>query len=173
MSLVPDDLKNEWKDKALLLNDSDGGLGVKCTLIFEGGIESTSNVAADSIGAKPRVGLSFGGRSSARTITGQENTDDKAESGEGLREVELEKVIEGRVYAVTKDFDKLGITASTNKGIWTLITKKEYIPDLHRCKEVILYTEFKEKRISVKMLRPPQPYGLGQAVQCKSFWEEV
>ena len=80
MSLVPDDLKNEWKDKALLLNDSDGGLGVKCTLIFEGGIESTSNVAADSIGAKPRVGLSFGGRSSARTITGQENTDDKAES---------------------------------------------------------------------------------------------
>ena len=106
MSLVPDSVKNEWKNVALSLNEADGGLGVKCTLIFEGGIESTSNVSADNIGTKPRVGLSFGGRSPARTITGQSITDNKAESGEGLRERELEKEIEGRVYAVTKDFEK-------------------------------------------------------------------
>jgi len=71
MSLVPNDVKNEWKNVATLLNSSSGGLGVVCTLIFEGGVESTADIAADNVGIKPRVGLSFGGRSPARTITGQ------------------------------------------------------------------------------------------------------
>ena len=173
MSLVPNDVKNEWKNVATLLNSSSGGLGVVCTLIFEGGVESTANIAEDNAGIKPRVGLSFGGRSPARTITGQHTTDNKAESGQGLREKQINKEIDARIYAVTKDFERYGIAVSKGKGVWRVITKNEYLPDLMRCKEIILYKDLKEKRIRARLIKPPQPHGLGQAVQCKSFWEEV
>ncbi len=135
--------------------------------------ESTSDIAIDNIGIKPRVGLSFGGRSSARTITGQSTTDNEAESDQGLREKQIEKEIDARVYAVTKDFDRYGIVVSKNRGVWRVITKNQYLPDLMRCKEIILYKDLKEKRIRARLIKPPQPHGLGQAVQCKSFWEEV
>ena len=86
MTLIPDDLKKQWKETAEKLNSVSGGLGVRCQLIFSESIESTASVVADNIGKKPRSMLSYGGRSPVRSTTGRDTTDETAESGQGLKE---------------------------------------------------------------------------------------
>ena len=173
MTLIPDDVKTKWKTLAEQLNSVSGGLGVRCRLFFSEGLESSSSVSVDSIGSKPRTMLSYGGRSPARTTTGHPTTDETAESGEGLKEKVSTKDFEGRVYSVDKPFERYQLGVQGNQGVFELITKKSMVPFLRRAKEAIFNLDFQEKRIRVRLIRPPVPYGLGQAVQCKSTWEEV
>jgi hypothetical protein len=173
MTLIPDDLKKQWKDTAEKLNAVSGGLGVRCQLIFSESIESTSSVVVDNTGTKPRTMLSYGGRSPARSITGRDTTDETAESGEGLKEKLTTKNFEGRVYAVDKAFERFNLGVQDGKNAFELVTKKSLVPFLRRAKEAVFNLDFPEKRMRVRMIRPPAPYGLGQAVQCKSIWEEV
>ena len=173
MSLIPDDLKKQWKDTAQKLNSVSGGLGVRCQLIFSDSIESSASVALDNTGKKPRTMLSYGGRSPARSITGRDTTDETAESGQGLREKITTKDFEGRIYPIEKGFERFNTGVQEGKNVFELVTNKTMTPFLRRAKEAIFNLDFPEKRIRVRMIRPPAPYGLGQAVNCKSVWEEV
>jgi hypothetical protein len=50
---------------------------------------------------------------------------------------------------------------------------KEYLPDLIRCKEAILDVDFKGTQVRVRPFKRPVQYGLGEAHQCQSFWEQI
>lgn len=173
MSLIPDDVKTKWKSLAKQLNSVSGGLGVRCRLYFSEGLESSSDVSVDNIGKKPRAMLSYGGRSPARSKTGYSTTDDTAESGEGLKERVTEKDFEGRIYSIDKPFERFQLGVQGSQNVFELVTGKEMTPFLRRAKEAVFNLDFPEKRIRVRLIKPPAPYGLGQAVQCKSVWEEV
>jgi hypothetical protein len=172
MSFIPSDVKKEWKNISQKLNSSSEGLGVRCKLIFSVGFETSSSVAQDPIGKKPPVMLSYGGRSSARKATGHTDTDDTS-GGDGLKEKITEKIIDGRVHSIRQAFERFQLGAQETQNVYSLITKKEIMPDLVRCKEAIFNIDLSEKRVRVRLLRPPSTHGLGQAVQCKSYWEEI
>lgn len=170
MSLIPSEIKNEWKRVAQLLNSKDGGLGVRCKLIFSAGVQIDATVPEDNEGNKPRTILSYGGRSPARTNTGFGFSN---EESNGLKEQIVEKIIEGRVYSITKPFERFSMGIQDDRSVFQLITEKKHMPDLIGCKEAIFNIDLPDKRLRVKLLRPPVPYGLGQSVQCKSLWEFV
>jgi len=170
MSLIPNSIKNEWKKVAEQLNDNSGGLGVRCKLVFHKGIELDGTVPSDPVGKKPRTFLAYGGRSQASTVTGSESAN---EESSGLKQKLEELTIEARVYAVTKPFERFSLGVQDDKNIFRLITDKKFIPSLLSCKEIILNIDFPERRLRAKLMRPPIAYGLGQAVQCKSFWEAI
>jgi hypothetical protein len=170
MSLIPDDLKKEWKSISEKLNSVSGGLGVRCRLIFSEGIQTSSYVPEDSVGNKHRTFMSYGGRSPARSKTGSLNVN---EEDSGLKERETTQDFEGRVYAIEKPFEREHFGTQSDKNIYELITKKSLMPALVRAKEAIFNIDLPEKRIKARLLKPPSPYGLGQSVQCKSVWEEV
>ena len=170
MPLIPSSIKNEWKNLAEQLNDNVGGLGGRCTLIFSAGLKIDTTVAVDPIGSKQRTMMTYGGRSPARNLTGSETAN---ENSSGLKEQILEKTINARVYSVSKPFERFSMGLQDNQNVYTVITDKKHMPDILSCKEAILNIDLPEKRIRAKLMRPPAVYGLGQAVQCKSFWEVI
>lgn len=175
MSLIPRSLITEFQNTIddLTQHWEDGGLSKNCQLIFEGGITSSSDITVDNIGNKPKSMLSYGGRSHSNTITGHENISNEGEGGAGLKEQEYTKVIQARVYPVNKPYLRISLGVSINQNIWQINAHKKYMPDLIRAKEIIIDTGFSQKRIRVRPFKPPIPYGLGEAYQCVSYWEEI
>ena len=170
MSLVPDEIKDAWKDLADQLDETDGGLAVPCKLYLEGGFEDTT-VATDAIGDKPKNFLSYGGRANAKSLPGQDIADN--DSSNGLKEKEIVKNIEARIYGINRPFLRENLGVQVNKNVWQMNTLKANMVDIMRCKYAVLYSDNNIKRVRVKLLRPPVLYGLGDSVKCKCFWEEI
>ena len=173
VKLVPDSLKAAWRDASTQLNKVDGGVGVKCELIFLEQIESTSDVVNDPIGNKPRAVLGFGGQTSIRDMTGQDVTDHTAESGEGLRQTRITKKIDARIYPIERPFLRLQLGIKDNENAYQMNAAVEDMPFIERAQECILYVNMPEKRVRVVMWKPPVVYGLGQEHMCKCVWKEV
>lgn len=172
--LVPDNLKKAWRDASSQLNAVDGGIGVKCQLIFFEQIESTSQVVDDNVGLKPKAMLGFGGRSSIRDMSGQDVTDHTADSGsEGLRQKRTTKKIDARVYPIERPFQRMQLGIEDNENAYQMNAAIEDLPFIERAQEAILYVNMPEKRIRVVMWKPPVVYGLGEEHMCKCVWKEV
>ena len=174
MSLIPDEAKKQFKETAQKLNAVSGGLGVRCQLIFAEGISASTSVSDDVVGDKPRVMMSYGGRSPIRSKTGHSTTNDGGiAANQGLREKISTVDIEGRVYSIEKPFERFQMGVQDDRNIFELVTDAINMNDISRCKEAILNIDLGTKRVRVKLMKPPAVYGLGQAVNCKSVWEEI
>ena len=174
MSLVPDEAKKQFKEMSEKLNAVSGGLGVRCQLIFSEGIQASTSVSDDVVGDKPKVMLSYGGRSPLRSKTGHSTTNDGGiAANQGLREKITTKIIEGRVYSIEKPFERFQMGVQDDRNIFELVTDVINMNDISKCKEAILNLDLGSKRVRVKLMKPPAVYGLGQAVNCKSVWEEI
>jgi len=174
MSLeIPDSLKTSWSDSVADLDKVTNGIGSQCQLVFEAGITSTTDVAADPVGLKPRFQPSYGGRSNVSDTTGNGVVSNQASAGQGLRATEVTKNIEARIYSVNRNLQKYNISVANNVNVWQMNTLKKYLPDIVRATHCIFYLNLGEKTIKAQLLRPPIVYGLGAAVKCKSFWVEI
>ena len=174
MSLIPDEAKKQFKETAQKLNAVSGGLGVRCELIFSEGIQVSASVSDDTVGDKPRVMLSYGGRSPIRSKTGHSTTNDGGiAASQGLREKITTKDIEGRIYSIEKPFERFQMGVQDDRNIFELVTDAINMADISRCKEAIFNVDPGTKRVRVKLMKPPSVYGLGQAINCKSVWEEI
>lgn len=173
MTLVPDNIKNSWEDMADQLRQVSGGLGVTCRLLFDSDLQADANVTLDTIGKKPGLELSLGGRSHTIFEAGEEITDIDPNGNNGLSKNEVVKDIEARVRPVIKPSERFALGIEANINIWQMNTIKEYLTDIEACNSAILHYGLGDKQIRVKLLRPPEVYGLGGAMQCRCFWEQM
>lgn len=170
MSLIPNEVKTAWKEAAQLLNSPSGGVGIYCTLTFEADVRPSNTLAVDTASNKPRFYPPAGGMSRPSQIPGY--SESSVNPASGFYQAEINKTIEGRIYGghseYMKDFNLLG-TVQTSDSIWKFVCDKKYIPDLMRASYATFYPG-STKEFKSKLLRPPQSYGLGQDVNCISYW---
>jgi hypothetical protein len=153
-------------------NYEEGGLARTCQLIFEGGLTTSSNDMMNSNPPNhPTIGMAYGGRSS--DPTGHDIANPQPDTGSIVKENLVTKNIQARLYAVTKPYLRISLGVTVDANVWQMNTHKTHLPDLVRAKEAILYTELAEKRVRVRLIRPPAVYGLGEGYQCMSFWQEI
>lgn len=176
--LIPRSLIDEFQNTVDEFNVSyeKGGLGKKIELIFEIGLQLVPDTIVESQipSTHSNIGLAYGGRGQAASITNGAGLVDNAGSG-GLipQEQTRSKVIYGRIYPVLKPHLKLSIGAASTQTIWQINASKDYLADFKRCKEAILDVDFKGTQVKVRLFKPPAQYGLGEAHQCISFWEQI
>lgn len=174
MSLIPDEIKQAWREAALDFNID---LGHICTLYFESEPSIISNsTQIDISGGKPHVLVPFGQRSHGFNTPGHplmtNTTDDTV--GQSVKITETTKDIQARIYQFVKNYEHFGLNVRENITVYEVITLKTFTPDLLRAKHVLFYSnQTLEKQIKAKLIKPPTPYGLGNLYQCRSFWEEI
>lgn len=170
MSYIPDEIKAAWKEASQALIAASGGLGTSCILTFNSDIRPTSSIISDTVSSKPRFMPPLGGLSYPNSIPGYQESSFTQESG--FYQSETTKTIEGRIYGghagTIRDFSSFG-TVRAEDNIWKFVCDKKYIPDLMRASHATFYPG-STKEFKSKMIRPPQSYGLGQDVNCISYW---
>ncbi len=166
MSYIPEDIKQLWKEAAQSFNAQISGVGYACLLTFNNEIRASSTIMSDTVSSKPRFIPAMGGLSSPQQIYGYQETNFTASSG--FYQAETTKIIEGRVYGANKDFDNT-LIAQGSANVWKFVCDKKHIPDLMRATTATFYNG-SSKEFKTKLFRPPISYGLGQDVNCISFW---
>lgn len=169
MGYVPDEIKQLWKDVATSFNAQTSGVGNQCLLTFSADIKPSSALMTDSVSSKPRYFPPVGGMSSPRQVASYEELN--TTSASGYYQSEITKVIEGRVYGANKDFDN-SLFAQATANVWKFVCEKKYSQDLLRASTATFYYG-STKEFKTKLLRPPVSYGLGQDVNCISYWVDV
>lgn len=169
MSYVPEEIKALWKDAAQSFNLATSGFGSACLLTFTSDIRPTSSIISDSVSSKPRFIPPMGGLSAANQVASYEET--KFTSASGFYQAEITKNIYGRVYGANKEFDDT-LFAQASQNIWKFVCDKKYSQDLLRASTAIFYYG-SSKEFKTKLFRPPISYGLGQDVNCISYWIDV
>ena len=170
MSYISDEVKAAWKEASQALTAASGGVGVSCILTFDADIRPSNTIATDGVSSKPRFFPPAGGMTRPNTVPGYNESSFTQASG--FYQAEITKTIEGRIYGghseFLKNFNSIGSVQSSD-NIWKFICDKKYIPDLMRASYATFYPG-SSKEFKSKMLRPPQSYGLGQDVNCISYW---
>jgi hypothetical protein len=164
-NLVPDEVKKLWKESAEAFNEE---LSVPCLFIFDSSF-GPANISEDNVGNKPQTTLTFGGKSNVHNSS----YDISNNAEELIKKGEVSKAFLARVYSNPKDIDRYDIHVSEGKTAYELVTDKRYIPDILRCREIRIYTNVQEDQIRAKLIRTPAMYGLGEAVNCITFWESI
>ena len=167
MSYITSEAKAAWKEISQALLDSDGGLGIKCVLLFQNTIVASPTIGfSDIVSDKPRFMPNYGGLSTPNAMPGYEES--SFTDASGFYQAESSKTIYGKVYGANKDFDN-SIFAQSSENIWKLVCDKKYIPDIMRCSYSNFYSG-SVKEYKTKLIKPPISYGLGQDVNCISYW---
>lgn len=128
----------------------------------------------DSASSKPRFMPPAGGLTSPNPIPTYHETSFGG-SSTGYYQSQSSKIIEGRVYGANsesmKDFLELGLSQKS-QNIWKFVCDKSHIPDLLRAGSAVFYYG-SVRPFKVRMLKPPMSYGLGEDVNCISYWVDV
>lgn len=174
MSYVPDSVKSAWKEASQALTAASGGVGVPCELTFNLDIRTSNTIMNDSVSSKPRFMPPAGGLTSPNSIPTYNETAFGG-AATGYYQAQSTKIIEGRVYGARsdamKEFLEIG-SAQKSQNIWKFVCDKKYIPDLLRASHATFYYG-SSKSFKSKMIKPPMSYGLGEDVNCISYWIDI
>ena len=173
MSYIPDEIKTAWKEASQALTAASGGAGTSCLLTFNVDVRPSSAIMTDVVSSKPRFMPPMGGMTNPNSVIGYQEA--SFTSASGFYQAEMTKTIDGRIYGGHSEYVRSFLTDGTvqsSDNIWKFVCDKKYIPDLLRASHATFYYG-STKEFKSKLSRPPQSYGLGQDVNCISYWTSI
>ncbi|TXT66134.1 MAG: hypothetical protein BAJALOKI3v1_50134 [Promethearchaeota archaeon] len=147
-------LKNKYYDK---ISELINNLGKPVTLYFKSTITNVNSEFNDPIHDRSLRKPSYKSTSTNNSPTEVENTSS----------------ITALIQYNPSDFQDFGINVNKNRGVVRLKSFLETLDDIKRCDYMIPNSDLSGVYSKYRLIREPQPQGLGESKFIISYWERI